>query len=192
MKSKTKSKNSSKNSENKRKDNNNHRTLLIISGIVFVALIAAATTMPRGGEPTATTTTTTQQVIAAPTCGAAKNCQPEANDVKVEVYHFHMTSQCWSCKTLGALAEKTVNTYFKKEIESGILKFDHVNIELAQNAELSNKYGATGSSLMIGTYVGGKFTKEADTNVWYKLNNEGDYMSYLKGVLDKRLKGDLS
>jgi len=112
--------------------------------------------------------------------------------VKVEVYHFHRTSQCWSCKTLGALAEKTVNTYFKNELESGRLKFGHINVELAQNSELTNKYGATGSSLMIGTYKDGKFTKEEDTKVWYKLNNEEDYLGYLKGILDKRLNGDLS
>ena len=31
---------------------------------------------------------------------------------KVEVFHFHATNQCWSCKTLGNLAEKTINIIF--------------------------------------------------------------------------------
>jgi hypothetical protein len=157
-----------------------------------MAVVAAAVLLPKEDTPAATTTTTTiQPAVEAPVCSDGKNCGAEATNIKVEVYHFHRTSQCWSCKTLGALAEKTVNTYFKNELESGKLKFDHINVELAQNVELTNRYGATGSSLMIGVYKDGKFTKEEDTKVWYKLNNEEDYLSYLKGVLDKRLKGDL-
>lgn len=192
MKSKTKSESLSKNSKNKKQIRIGHRQLLIIAGVLFVALIVAATTIPRGSEQDTTTTTTTMAVETAPICGVGEACEQEANDVKVEVYHFHRTSQCWSCKTLGALAEKTVNTYFKSELESGKLKFDHINVELAQNSELANKYGASGSSLMIGVYKDGKFTKEEDTKVWYKLNNEADYLSYLKGILEKRLNGDLS
>jgi hypothetical protein len=190
MKSKKKSKNSSQNSENNKPDNRK-RALIILAGVLFVALIVAATTMPRGSGPAATTTTTTQPAVKT-ACVAGDACSQETGDVKVEVYHFHGAIQCWSCKTLGALAEKTVNTYFKNELESGKLKFDHINIGLGQNAGIVNRYGATGSSLMIGTYKDGAFTKEADTKVWYKLNNEGDFLAYLKGVLDKRLNGDLS
>jgi len=192
MKSRKKSENSSKNSENKKQDGVSHGSLLILAGIAFVTLIVAATIIPNGSEPTATTTTTTLPLKASPACGAGQACEREASDIKVEVYHFHRTRQCWSCKTLGKLAEKTVNTYFKSELESGRLKFGHINVELAQNSELTDKYGAIGSSLMIGVYKDGKFTKEEDTKVWYKLNNEGNYLSYLKGILTKRLNGDLS
>jgi hypothetical protein len=187
MTSKIKSKNSSKNSENKKTCNNHPRTLFIITGVFFVVLVLVAATMPRWSEPAATTTTTTQPAVVIEDARIQ-----QTGDVRVEIYHFHGAIQCWSCQTLGALAEKTVNTYFKNELGSGKLKFDHVNIELAQNAEIVNRYGATGSSLMIGVYKDGVFTKEADTKTWYKLNDEGDFLAYLKGVLDKRLKGDLS
>ncbi len=187
MKSRTRSENSSKNSEN-----NGRRSLLVAAGVVFAALVVAAVMLPAGGEPAATTTTTTLAVETNLPCGVGEACGQAADDVKVEVYHFHRTSQCSSCRTLGALAEKTVNTYFKGELESGKLTFGHINVELAQNSELTDKYGSTGSSLMIGVYKDGKFTKEEDTRIWYKLNDEADYLSYLKGVLGKRLKGDLS
>ncbi len=130
MKSRKKLENSLKNSENKKQENNRHRTLLILAGVVFVALIVAATTLPNGSGSITTTTT----IIAQPTTTTIKSVSDESsspNDsVKVEVYHFHRTSQCWSCKTLGALAEKTVNTYFKAESDSGRLKFGHINVEL--------------------------------------------------------------
>jgi hypothetical protein len=114
------------------------------------------------------------------------------SDVRVEVYHFHPNKPCYSCTTMGALAEKTVNTYFEKELASGKLVFGHVNFQVAQNVVLADKYGVTGSSLWIGTYVDGKFTKEENVNVWYKISNEQEYLSYFKGILEKRLKGDLT
>ena len=93
---------------------------------------------------------------------------------------------------MGALAEKTVKTHFKDELESGRLVFSHVNYDLPENRELSAKYGVYGSSLWIGTYVNGVFHREENVQVWYKLNNEEGYMSYLKDILYKRLSGDLN
>jgi hypothetical protein len=111
---------------------------------------------------------------------------------KVEVFHFHGTHQCYSCITVGALAEKTVNTYFKDELDSGRIVFGHVNAELPENASLVQKYEVTSASLWIGTYyANGTFVKEENVNVWYKISDETGYMEYLKGILEKRLRGEL-
>ena len=118
--------------------------------------------------------------------------QKKYENISLEVYHFHGNNQCPSCIKVGDLAEKTLNTYFKEELESGKIKFAHVNGELEENKDLASKYGATGSSLWIGTYLDGEFHKEENTRVWYKINDEEDYMTYLKGEIEKRLKGDLS
>ena len=110
---------------------------------------------------------------------------------KVEVYHFHATNQCYSCKTVGAYAEETINTYFSDELKSGKIVFGHINGELPENSELVKKYGATGSSLWIGVYgKDGTFTKEENVNVWYKISNKEDYINYLKGVLESKLSGN--
>ena len=113
-------------------------------------------------------------------------------NITVEIYHFHGTNQCYSCIKVGELAEKTVNTYFKDELESGKLVFAHINGELPENQDLVNKYGVTGSSLWIGTYVNGKFYKEQNINVWYKIDNEKEYLDYLKSILERRLSGGLN
>ena len=117
---------------------------------------------------------------------------PEATANKVEVIHFHGTNQCYSCITVGDYAEATVKAYFADELASGRITFSHVNGELPENAQLVDKYGATGSSLWIGVYGESGFHKEQNINVWYKINNKKGYMDYLKGVLEKRLGGDLS
>ena len=112
---------------------------------------------------------------------------------KIEVYHFHGTNQCYSCITAGAYAEETINTFFADELKSGKIVFGHINGDLPENQELVKKYEATGSSLWIGTYTSdGKFNKEQNTNVWYKIGNKQEYLNYLKGVIDKKLSGDMS
>jgi len=122
---------------------------------------------------------------------AATTAKANTDVTKVEIFHFHGTSQCYSCITVGALAEETVNTYFADELKSGKIVFGHINGELPENKELVMKYGATGSSLWIGTYFAdGTFSAEQNTNVWYKIDNKLDYTTYLKGVIDQKLAGE--
>jgi hypothetical protein len=109
---------------------------------------------------------------------------------KVEVYHFHATRQCVTCKTVGAFSEETVNTYFANELKSGKLVYAHVNVDLPENKDLVDKYEAKGSSLLIGVYgKDGSFLKQEDTNVWYKIDNKTDFMNYLKGVIEQKFSG---
>lgn len=115
-----------------------------------------------------------------------------SGDLRVEVYHFHAARQCSSCIAVGSLTEKTVNTYFKDELESGKLVFAHVNYEMPENRELAVKYQITGSSLWIGTYLNGTFHREENIEVWYKINDERVFMEYLRGVIAKRIAGDLA
>ena len=106
---------------------------------------------------------------------------------KIEIIHFHGTNQCYSCITMGNLAEETINIYFQEELKSGKITFQHLNAELPENKDKTIKYGATGSSLWIGTYyTDGSFTKEENANVWYKINDKQDYYNYLKGIIESK------
>ncbi|MFP4423958.1 MAG: nitrophenyl compound nitroreductase subunit ArsF family protein [Candidatus Woesearchaeota archaeon] len=120
---------------------------------------------------------------------AAPEDSNEINIDKLEIYHFHGANQCYSCITVGDYAEDTVNTYFKDELESGKIVFDHINGEVPENKELVQKYGATGSSLWLGVYDDG-FTAEQNTQVWYKIKDKQAYMNYLKGVIEEKLAGE--
>jgi hypothetical protein len=116
----------------------------------------------------------------------------EASNVqKIEVYHFHGTNQCYSCKTVGAYAEETVKTFFAQELESGKVVFAHINNDLPENQGLVKKYEVTSASLWIGVYKkDGGFSKEQNTTVWYKINNKSEYLNYLKGIIENKLKGN--
>jgi len=119
---------------------------------------------------------------------------PAANSSvsRIEVFHFHPAHPCTSCIVLGNYAEETVSTYFADELASGKMVFAHIDGQLPENRELVEKYGVTGSSLWIGVYDANGFHKEENINVWYRLNDKQGFMRYLKGILEKRLAGDLS
>ena len=120
----------------------------------------------------------------------ASGTQISGDIAKIEVYHFHATRQCYTCKTVGNYSEETVNTYFSNELKSGKLVFAHINVDLPENKALVDKYEAKGSSLLIGVYgKDGSFSKQEDTAVWYKIDNESDFMNYLKGVIEQKFSG---
>jgi len=120
---------------------------------------------------------------------ATQNINETAKVEKIEIIHFHVTQQCLSCILVGGYAEETVNTHFQNELSSGKLVFMHINGELANNSDIVTKYGATGSSLWIGIYDRNGFHAEQNINVWYKINNQTEYMDYLRGVILEKLNG---
>jgi len=162
-----------------------YRNMIITVILAILFVVAGCNT-----EASQTTTTQTANNTAEMSC-ADDTCISTMNEVqKVEVIHFHATQQCYSCKTVGAYAEETMNTYFANEIKFGKVTFAHINVDLPENRELVNKYGVTGSSLWIGVYDSNGFHKEENVNVWYKISNKQDYMNYLKGVIEQKLRGD--
>ncbi|MGM5480890.1 MAG: nitrophenyl compound nitroreductase subunit ArsF family protein [Nanobdellota archaeon] len=150
--------------------------------MVFVLALSIFVTGCTGGIDSSNTTGD----AVADVKGSEQNITIE----KLEIYHFHGANQCHSCVTVGDYAEETVNTYFEDELEDGVIVFDHVNGELPENKELVKKYGATGSSLWLGTYDDGTFTAEENTRVWYKIQDKEEYMNYLKGVIEQKLSGN--
>jgi hypothetical protein len=155
--------------------------------IIALSVLAAGCTSP---ADTVTPVTPDKSNLENPETGPFSPFQTSVE--KVEIYHFHATRQCTSCITVGAYAEETVNTSFAPEVASGKVVFGHINMDLPENRALVDQYGPTGASLWIGVYDGDGFHKEENVNVWYKIGNRDDYMTYLEGVIEKRLAGDFS
>ncbi|MFW5991331.1 MAG: nitrophenyl compound nitroreductase subunit ArsF family protein [Candidatus Nanoarchaeia archaeon] len=160
---------------------------MIVLITLILAIMVAGCTGPDGID---TTGNSVKEDSSGNADAKSEEDAREVNVDKLEVYHFHGNQQCTSCKTVGAYAEETVNTYFKDELESGKIVFDHINGDLPENRELVQKYGATGSSLWLGVYDDSEFTAEQNKRVWYKIQDKEDYMQYLKGVIEKKLAGE--
>jgi len=154
--------------------------------LVFLLLFGCA------ANPPAESAAPAAQPVSGAGASPAGNSTAGAGVQKVEIIHFHGTHQCYSCITVGDYAEETVNRYFAQELATGRVTFSHVNVELPENQELAEKYEVTSASLWIGVYDYSGFHKEQNTDVWYKISDKEEYMSYLKGIIEKRLAGDLS
>ena len=112
------------------------------------------------------------------------------NVTRVEVVFIHPVPGCSSCDAVGIYANETVNTYFLKENTAGRLSFVDVNLNLPENRNIVERYGVYSESLWFGIYDDDGFHKVEDLNVWYKIYNKDDFMSYLKGELEQILYGN--
>lgn len=111
--------------------------------------------------------------------------QPLAD--KLEVYYFHRTARCYSCKTIGQYVRETMEEKYSQQIKDGLIDFRELNVELLENKEIAKKYQASGSSLFINQIIDDKDNIEQDTNVWRLLGNKTKFKSYLENKIDSYL-----
>jgi hypothetical protein len=111
---------------------------------------------------------------------------------KMEIYHFHSDRQCSVCKTIGAYLDETISRYFTKQVDEGKIVYGHINVQSPEKKEITNRYGAQGTSLWIGVYDENGFHSENDQGIWYKLRNKEKFIIYLKNLIEKRLSGDMN
>ena len=65
-------------------------------------------------------------------CDAQTNKKPAiaaTNNGDVEVYYFHMTTRCVTCKTIEAEARKDIEMLYPEQFKSGKITFTALNIE---------------------------------------------------------------
>jgi hypothetical protein len=160
-------------------------TAVTLGLVVLGAVLTAGCTSQTGSVASV--------VTPAPAATSASTLAENVTVTKLEVFHFHPTRQCDSCITLGDYADATVTTHFADELASGRIVFRQINGELEENREVVERYGASGSSLWLGVYTSdGGFYPEENVRVWYRTDDRQRFMDYLKGVIEKRLAGDLS
>lgn len=106
---------------------------------------------------------------------------------KLEVYYFHRTARCYSCKTIGQYIRETMEQKYSEQIKNGIVDFREFNVELPENKEIAKKFRASGSSLFINRIIDGNDNIEQDTNVWRLLRNEIQFKSYLESKINSYL-----
>ncbi len=112
----------------------------------------------------------------------------QSGDVdKIQVVHFHATQQCWSCITVGEYAEKTIKEKFPEEYESGKIEYYDLNVESVENMDMTEKFGAGGSSLYINVIKNGEDNIHQDYQVWRLVTNEQSFINYF----ENKLKGYL-
>jgi hypothetical protein len=70
-------------------------------------------------------------------------------NTKLLVYDFHITNRCQTCAKIEQTTIETLDTFYRAQLDSGIIVFKTFNCELDENAELVKKYSAYGSTLVL-------------------------------------------
>ena len=122
--------------------------------------------------------------------GKAQNkaVENQVNKNIIEVFDFHTTNRCVTCKAIEANTKYTLETYFAKELKSGKITFKIINIDEKVNEKLAEKFQASGTSLFLNV-ISAKKEKQIDlTNFAFTYGKKQDEFSEkLKVTIEKEL-----
>lgn len=108
---------------------------------------------------------------------------------RLEVYCFHGTRQCETCKNMKANTKTTLDRYFASQLKDSSIIFTIIDVDDEKNEKLAEKFQATGTALMINKVVDGKDSiVDWSDFAFEKANNEREYIAELKTMIDAALK----
>ena len=72
-----------------------------------------------------------------------------SHNKSVEVYYFHMTMRCNTCKTVEAEARKNIEMLYPDQVRDGRISFTSLNLEEATGKSMGEKLGVNSQTLII-------------------------------------------
>ncbi len=90
--------------------------------------------------------------LVAVSSNAQTNPKPAlavSNDNDVEVYYFHMTTRCVTCKTVEAEARKNVEMLYSDQVKNGKISFIALNLEESTGKAMGERLGVNSQTLLI-------------------------------------------
>lgn len=99
---------------------------------------------------------------------------------KVEVYYFHATRRCVTCKAVGSVSQELIENKYKENV-----KFIEINIDEAGNEEIIEQFQVTGSGLYV--YNGDKIVNITAYAFQYAINNPDRLKNKLIQLISRNL-----
>lgn len=122
--------------------------------------------------------------------GSTTSTKTDLKSDRLEVYAFHGTRQCETCKHMKSYTKSTLEKYFKSELISGTIVYQVVDVDDEANYELAEKFEATGTALMINNVKAGKDNIEDWSEFAFEYANgeQSSYETELKKMIAAQLK----
>jgi len=123
--------------------------------------------------------------------GQNKNKAASLNQAisKIEVFDFHSTHRCVTCKAIEASTKYTLDTYFSKELKTNKVTFQVIDVDKKENEKVAEKFEAAGTALILNVIKNGKETKIDLTDFAFMNGNDQEAFSKaLKAKIDTQLK----
>lgn len=122
-------------------------------------------------------------------CNARTNPKPAPSVSKngdVEVYYFHMTSRCVTCKTIEAEARKNIDMLYSDQVKTGKINFTALNLDEATGKAMGDKLGVNSQTLLI--VKGDQKINITNEGFLYAVSKPQQFTEVMKSKIDPLLK----
>ena len=122
-------------------------------------------------------------------CNAQTNLKPASPVTKsgdVEVYYFHMTTRCVTCKTIEAEARKNVEMLYADLVKAGKISFTALNLEEATGKSMGEKLGVNSQTLLI--VKGDQKINITNEGFLYAVSQPQKFSDVMKSKIDPLIK----
>jgi hypothetical protein len=114
------------------------------------------------------------------------NSTAESNKGDVEVYYFHMTSRCVTCRTVEAEARKNVEMLYPGLVKEGRISFTALNLEESTGRSLGEKLGVNSQTLLI--VQGDQKINITNEGFLYAVSQPQKFTQVMKSKIDPLIK----
>ncbi|MCX5787853.1 MAG: nitrophenyl compound nitroreductase subunit ArsF family protein [Elusimicrobia bacterium] len=167
--------------------------------LAFVAIsIAFAIFQERGPAPRPAATPEVRETAKdepAPVPSATKGRAHPAKQAKAAVKRLviarycHGNARCSNCIKIEQYSREAIETGLRKDLDSGRLRFEVVNVEEPANRHYVQDYGLYTKSLVLIAEAGGKEVRHKVLNdVWNRLDDKNAFIAYVKSETASYLK----
>jgi hypothetical protein len=122
-------------------------------------------------------------------CSAQTNQKPSpalSNNGDVEVYYFHMTTRCATCKTVEAEARKNVEMLYSDQFKTGKISFTALNLEESTGRSMGEKLGVNSQTLLI--VKGDQRINITNEGFLYAVSQPQKFTEVMKSKIDPLMK----
>ena len=104
----------------------------------------------------------------------------------VEVYYFHRTVRCVTCKTVEAEARKNVELLYADQVKTGKISFTALNLEEATGKSVGEKLGVNSQTLLI--VKGDQKINITNEGFLYAVSQPQKFIEVMKSKIDPLMK----
>lgn len=122
-------------------------------------------------------------------CTSQTNQKPIASvstTGNVEVYYFHNTVRCVTCKTVEAEARRNVEMLYADKVKSGNISFTSLNLEDATGKSMGERLGVNSQTLLIVN--GDQKINITNEGFLYAVSQPQKFTEVMKSKIDPLIK----
>jgi hypothetical protein len=123
------------------------------------------------------------------TTKSEESIQQDGNRI-IELYYFHGTRRCHTCKTIEEYAAEIIRTRYSIELNENKLFWKTINVDLPENEHFIETFELHSSTMILVEKAGNSITKWiALPKVWTLVRNRNAFEEYLVNEIGSFLRG---